>query len=124
MEFNKRVFIKERLFEFLLTVNEKNQVIESVSKDWDSRFDFLSGRDIMPFLIEKGIEPSLAFKMMESIRKGQGLTPEWETILSEKDISLDFIQRYENTLPTSQIGACFSALLTKKVDEVKQLNCH
>ncbi|PDZ94638.1 hypothetical protein CON36_32870 [Bacillus cereus] len=124
MEFNKRVFIKERLFEFLLTESEKNQVIESVSKDWDSRFDFLSGKDIMPFLIEKSIEPSLAFRMMESIRKGQGLTPEWETILSKKDISLDFIKRYENTLPTSQIGSYFSAFLTEKVNEVKQLKCH
>ncbi|PFJ28996.1 hypothetical protein [Bacillus thuringiensis] len=124
MEFNKRVFIKERLFEFLLTESEKKQVIESASKDWDSRFDFLSGKDIMPFLIEKDIEPSLAFKMMESIRKGKGLTHEWEKILSEKDISLDFITRYENTLPISEIGAYFSSFLTEKVNEAKQLNCH
>ncbi|GAB7388254.1 PolC-type DNA polymerase III [Bacillaceae bacterium] len=34
--------------------------------------------DIMVYLIYKGLEPSLAFKIMESVRKGKGLTPEME----------------------------------------------
>ena len=34
--------------------------------------------DIMTFLILKGVEPSTAFKIMESVRKGRGLKPEME----------------------------------------------
>ena len=32
----------------------------------------------MVYLIYQGLEPSLAFKIMESVRKGKGLTPEFE----------------------------------------------
>ena len=34
--------------------------------------------DIMVYLMYKGLEPSLAFKIMESVRKGKGLTDEWK----------------------------------------------
>ena len=34
--------------------------------------------DIMVYLINKGLESGLAFKIMEKVRKGKGLTPEWE----------------------------------------------
>ncbi|MBE5950288.1 MAG: PolC-type DNA polymerase III [Lachnospiraceae bacterium] len=34
--------------------------------------------DIMTFLIYQGVENGLAFKIMESVRKGKGLTPEME----------------------------------------------
>ncbi|MGL4382353.1 MAG: PolC-type DNA polymerase III, partial [Bacilli bacterium] len=33
--------------------------------------------DIMVYLMHKGLEPKLAFNIMESVRKGKGLTPEW-----------------------------------------------
>ncbi|MBM7644383.1 DNA polymerase-3 subunit alpha (Gram-positive type) [Scopulibacillus daqui] len=33
--------------------------------------------DIMVYLMHKGLEPSLAFRIMESVRKGKGLTDEW-----------------------------------------------
>lgn len=34
--------------------------------------------DIMNFLISKGLEPKLSFTIMESVRKGKGLKPDWE----------------------------------------------
>ena len=34
--------------------------------------------DIMTYLIGKGIEPSVAFAIMEKVRKGKGLSPEYE----------------------------------------------
>ncbi len=37
--------------------------------------------DIMIYLIDKGIEPEQSFKIMESVRKGKGLTPEWEELM-------------------------------------------
>ena len=36
---------------------------------------------IMLYLIQKGIDNSTSFKIMESVRKGKGLTPEWEEIM-------------------------------------------
>ncbi len=33
---------------------------------------------IMLYLIQKGLDDSTSFKIMESVRKGKGLTPEWE----------------------------------------------
>lgn len=42
--------------------------------------------DIMTFLISKGIDKSISFKIMESVRKGNGLTSEWEKIMIDNDI--------------------------------------
>ncbi|MFQ9933607.1 MAG: PolC-type DNA polymerase III [Lachnospiraceae bacterium] len=42
--------------------------------------------DIMTYLIGKGIEPELSFTIMESVRKGKGLKPEWEQVMTSHDV--------------------------------------
>ena len=42
--------------------------------------------DIMIYLIGKGVEPGHAFKIMESVRKGKGLTPEMEEEMLANDV--------------------------------------
>ena len=42
--------------------------------------------DIMIYLIDMGLEPGHAFKIMESVRKGKGLTPEWEQEMTEHNV--------------------------------------
>ncbi|WP_236026267.1 PolC-type DNA polymerase III [Alicyclobacillus suci] len=42
--------------------------------------------DIMVYLIYAGLEPSLAFKIMESVRKGKGLTPEMEEEMKRNNV--------------------------------------
>lgn len=42
--------------------------------------------DIMTYLINMGVENSMSFKIMESVRKGKGLTPEMEQAMIEKNV--------------------------------------
>ena len=42
--------------------------------------------DIMVYLMYKGLEPSFAFKIMESVRKGKGLTPEMEEEMKNNNV--------------------------------------
>ena len=42
--------------------------------------------DIMIYLIGKGVESSMAFTIMESVRKGKGLRDEWVTLMTEHDV--------------------------------------
>ena len=42
--------------------------------------------DIMVYLIQKGMEEGLAFTIMESVRKGKGLKPEWEEAMVAHDV--------------------------------------
>lgn len=42
--------------------------------------------DIMSYLIGKGVESSLSFTIMESVRKGKGLKDEWIDAMKEKDV--------------------------------------
>lgn len=50
--------------------------------------------DIMVYLIYKGVEKGLAFKIMESVRKGRGLSPEFEQAMRD------------NNVPDWYIGSC------------------
>ena len=43
--------------------------------------------DIMIYLINKGLESELSFTIMESVRKGKGLKPEWEEEMKAHDVS-------------------------------------
>ncbi len=42
--------------------------------------------DIMTYLIRMGVESSLAFNIMESVRKGKGLKPEWEETMKQNNV--------------------------------------
>lgn len=42
--------------------------------------------DIMTYLISKEVESETAFTIMESVRKGKGLKPEWEDIMREHNV--------------------------------------
>ena len=42
--------------------------------------------DIMIYLINKGVDSALSFKIMESVRKGKGLQPEWEEVMKENGV--------------------------------------
>lgn len=42
--------------------------------------------DIMSYLIQMGLESELSFTIMESVRKGKGLKPEWETEMKKHDV--------------------------------------
>lgn len=42
--------------------------------------------DIMTYLINQGVESSQAFTIMESVRKGKGLKPEWEQVMKENQV--------------------------------------
>lgn len=48
--------------------------------------------DIMIYLISKGIEPGLAFKTMESVRKGRGLKPEMEEAMIANNVPEWYIE--------------------------------
>ncbi len=48
--------------------------------------------DIMVYLMHKGLDPSMAFKIMESVRKGKGLNDEWVGIMKEHGVPKWYIE--------------------------------
>jgi len=47
--------------------------------------------DIMVYLIYQGLKPSLAFSIMESVRRGRGLTPEFEAEMKAQNVPAWYI---------------------------------
>ncbi|OPJ57129.1 PolC-type DNA polymerase III [Alkalithermobacter paradoxus] len=64
-----------------------NNAQELVRNDIAELKDVISTRDdIMNYLIYKGLQPKMAFKIMENVRKGKGLTEEYEKAMKENKV--------------------------------------
>ena len=64
--------------------------------------------DIMLFLVQKGVEPALAFQIMESVRKGRGLDPQMKALLVSKNLPkwyLDSCQKIKYMFPKAHAVA-------------------
>ena len=69
--------------------------------------------DIMTYLISMGVENSLSFKIMESVRKGKGLTPEMEDAMKEKNVPDWYLwscKRIKYMFPQSLLFSCYQFL--------------
>lgn len=64
--------------------------------------------DIMIFLLMKDLPPLTAFKIMESVRKGKGLTPEYESLMAEKGVPkwyIDSCKKIKYMFPKAHAAA-------------------
>ena len=64
--------------------------------------------DIMNTLIRYGLDNSAAFKIMESVRKGKGLTPEWEAMMREHGVPdwyMDSCKKIKYMFPKAHAAA-------------------
>ena len=64
--------------------------------------------DIMTYLIQMGVESSLAFTIMESVRKGKGLKDDWIAAMKEKDVPdwyIDSCKKIKYMFPKAHAAA-------------------